>query len=410
VAQDIAWAPLAGESYTFSVWVRSSGNELAIGSVRLWGLGGTSEFGETYFVVGPQWTLVTAPLDVANSGHTSMRAEVYMDVINTNYDMDGASLARGNARDEFTTYVSYKGSDRYWTAIYTSQIMFPGSLPTGCGLVLAPGETFQEALCGAPLASAYGGPILLTPAVGLNNAVKNEMQRLAPKYVFCIGLSSTVVNAVKAALPGATVTAINGSGGSVYDMSRKVANALKSKAGSMASLAIITRGDMFPDAIAVSPLACAHRWPVILTNKGDGSPLHPSAIAALSDLGITQALKVGTYATLPAGVGGVGNCSGSDRYYTNRNVVEWSFKFAQIGLAHVAFTTGDKFPDALAAGPYLAQYRGLLFLSPLNGPVPPPIVSDIIAHCVVPNHGAIHRVSFIACIQPVIGQVVALLP
>ena len=126
-------------------------------------------------------------------------------------------------------------------------------------------------------------------------------------HVFVIGLSDTVVNAVKAALPAPAVTAINGAGGSVYDMSRKVANALASKVGDMtAATAIITIGTNFPDAIGVSPLACSKLWPIILTDKTDGSPLHASALAALTDLGITKSLKVGTYATYPAGVTGAG--------------------------------------------------------------------------------------------------------
>ena len=68
--------------------------------------------------------------------------------------------------------------------------MFPGALPADSGLVLAPGETFPEALCGAPLAAAYGGPVLLTYKTALASTTSRaEMQRLAPKYVFCIGLS-----------------------------------------------------------------------------------------------------------------------------------------------------------------------------------------------------------------------------
>ena len=54
-------------------------------------------------------------------------------------------------------YRSLKGSDRYDTAIRLSQAMFPGALPPGSGLVLAPGETFPEALCGAPLPRRMGG-------------------------------------------------------------------------------------------------------------------------------------------------------------------------------------------------------------------------------------------------------------
>ena len=129
------------------------------------------------------------------------------------------------------SYPSYRGSDRYDTALKLSKAMFPGALPADSGLVLAPGETFPEALCGAPLAVAYGGPVLLTPSAGLNNGVKAEILRLAPKYVFCIGLSPTVVSAVLTAMgPSVTVVPINGT--DPYVMSHNVAHALAAKVGS----------------------------------------------------------------------------------------------------------------------------------------------------------------------------------
>ncbi len=304
-------------------------------------------------------------------------------------------------------YASIRGTDRYDTAIKLSQAAFPGGLASDCGLVLAPGETFQEALCGAPLAGAFDGPVLLTYRSALANNVKAELQRLAPSNVFCIGMSDAVVNAVVAALPGTTVTAINGAGGSVYDMSYKVAKALGAKLGGamFGSPAIITRGDVFPDAIGVSPLACAKRWPILLTESGGIAALNASAAAALSELGLANALKVGTYVTLPAGVTGLANLSGADRYVTNRNVAEWAKTKAGLAFTHLGVATGDKFPDALASGPYLAKEDGILLLSPLNGPLPAVIGAEITA-----NRSAVEHVTFIACIEPVIGQVKALLP
>jgi hypothetical protein len=296
------------------------------------------------------------------------------------------------------------GKHRYETAQLVSRAMFPDPLPVGCGVVVAPGETFQEALCGAPLAAAYGGPVLLTPKAGLENGTKAELLRLAPTYVFCIGLSTTAVNGVKAALPpSTTVTSITGS--TVYHMSHNVANALKAKLIDMSGMtAIVTIGTKFPDAIGVSPLACSQFWPIILTDRTD-SVLHAQAQAALADLGIRKVLKVGTYSKLPTGIEGIDNLSGNDRYYTNAKVAQWAAENAGLTFAHTAVATGDKFPDALAAGPFLAQDGGTLLLSPLLGPLPTPIATTVTAH-----RTEIEQVTFIACIQPVIGQVKALLP
>ena len=61
------------------------------------------------------------------------------------------------------TYSSIRGTDRYDTAIKISQAMFPGALPAGSGLVLAPGRPSPRRCAARRLAAAYGGPVLLTP-------------------------------------------------------------------------------------------------------------------------------------------------------------------------------------------------------------------------------------------------------
>ncbi|MBN1629318.1 MAG: cell wall-binding repeat-containing protein [Thermoleophilia bacterium] len=322
------------------------------------------------------------------------------------------------AADDFTyvdavvTYTSIRGTDRFDTALKLSQAMFPAALPPDSGVVLAPGwESYQEALCGAPLAAAWGGPVLLSSKTVLYSGVAAELTRLDPDHVFCIGLTgTTVADGVRALLPGAAVTSINGVLDNVYHMSYLVANALGSrvdaKGGDISSATgIVTVGYNFPDAIGVSPLACYKKWPVLLTDHGGNDPMNAHAVQAMNELGITTYVKAGTYAPDPDGITGVGNCSGADRYYTNAGVAVWAQAHAGLTYAHTALTTGDKFPDALAGGPYVALDHGMLLLSPLLGPLPAPISNLISA-----NQAEVQHVTFIACIEPVIGQAKALLP
>jgi len=306
------------------------------------------------------------------------------------------------------TYSSIRGTHRYQTAQLISKAMFAGQLPDGAAAVVAPGETFQEALCGAPLAAAYGGPVLLTPTVGLENGTRDELIRLQPDTVFVIGLSTAIVDAIRAVLPGAGVVLIEGpvNGTDVYAMSAEVAERLQEKVGDMSgATAIITIGTNFPDAIGVGPMACANLWPILLTDQPGGADLHPAAAGALADLGIEKAIKVGTYAKLPAGIDGVANLSGADRYVTNANVAAWAKAHAGVVFTHTAIATGDKFPDALASGPFLAKNDGVLLLSPLLGPVPAAIGNVLSA-----NAASVMKVTYIACIEPVISQIKALLP
>ena len=95
----------------------------------------------------------------------------------------------------------------------------------------------------------------------------------------------------------------------------------------------------------------------------------------------------------------------ADRYGTNANVANWGKANGGLAFTHTGLATGDKFPDALSSGPYLARDHGILLLSPLLGPLPPGIGALIDA-----NRPGIADFSFIAMIEPVVGQVKALLP
>jgi hypothetical protein len=100
VAQNVPIVPEPGQSYAFSVWLRAppGAHTPFKVSVALWGLGGTQENGTTTAEIGHAWTLVTAPLDVQNSGHSGLRAEIYMDTANENLDADAATLSAGDAQ------------------------------------------------------------------------------------------------------------------------------------------------------------------------------------------------------------------------------------------------------------------------------------------------------------------------
>jgi hypothetical protein len=90
---------------------------------------------------------------------------------------------------------------------------------------------------------------------------------------------------------------------------------------------------------------------------------------------------------------------------TNANVAVWAKNNAGLSFLHIGIATGDKFPDALASGPFLAADDGILLLSPLLGPLPPAVAGQITA-----NRDSVQHVTFIAMIEPVVGQVKALLP
>jgi hypothetical protein len=92
IYQDAGVTTSPGQSYTFSIWIRSSTTATVTGTVALYGLGGTLEVGATNFSAGDGWKLVSVPLDVTKTGHTSLRAQVYENTTGVTYFYDGAQL------------------------------------------------------------------------------------------------------------------------------------------------------------------------------------------------------------------------------------------------------------------------------------------------------------------------------
>jgi len=52
----------------------------------------STEHGWTTFTVGSQWTLVSAPLTITQSGHYALRAQIYEGTTGYDYNFDGAQL------------------------------------------------------------------------------------------------------------------------------------------------------------------------------------------------------------------------------------------------------------------------------------------------------------------------------
>ena len=92
VYQNVTDAALPGQSYTFSVWARAGGKAREPICVVLWGLGRSTQHGQTCTSVSTAWKLVSAPYDVSAGGLSMLRAQVYLLASGSSIDLAGASL------------------------------------------------------------------------------------------------------------------------------------------------------------------------------------------------------------------------------------------------------------------------------------------------------------------------------
>jgi hypothetical protein len=111
IYQDVAATTAPGQSYTFSIWIRSPSGAAVSGAVALWASGAGAQSDSTNFTVGGAWTLVSVPLDITGSGVTRLRAQVYETTPLQNYAFDGATFAPGETTDAQLPAVSAMMTD-----------------------------------------------------------------------------------------------------------------------------------------------------------------------------------------------------------------------------------------------------------------------------------------------------------
>jgi putative cell wall-binding protein len=272
------------------------------------------------------------------------------------------------------------GKDRYATAIAISKLGFANG---ATAVVLAGGETYSEAVCAAPLAAAYNGPVLLVPTDGVSAELSEEIQRLNPSKVFLVGVShsSRVKSTLQDLLDQPSVTSL--SGDTAYDTAVRIAEEIRGKLETVDKV-VIAPSDSFAEALAVAPLAAANGWPILLSPKDGDVPR--ATTAEIEQLGVKSALVVGTNAKLS--LTDVETKVGEDIYDTCALIAAYS---AANGLSykHTAIATGEDFPDGLAAGPYLALDKGILLLGKSTA-LPTPVLAVFQA-----NSASILKLDFI---------------
>lgn len=260
-----------------------------------------------------------------------------------------------------------EGGDRYQTAVAISQDHF-ASADTA---VLATGRVFADGLSAAGLAGAYNAPILLTQPKALPAAVAAELVRLGVSHVVICGdqraISDSVANAV-AALGKIEVERIGGV--DRYETSAMLADEVVAARGDEPELVFIARGDTFPDALSVSPIAWAHRAPILLVRPQHLPRYTVDFLSGVSGdmrtivVGGEEAVSTGVQGELSVAGLAPDRIGGTNRYDTAALVAEWADDEGLAGFGVTGVATGEVFADALCAGAGLGSSGGVLLLTP----------------------------------------------
>jgi len=276
------------------------------------------------------------------------------------------------------------GTDRFHTSVLASKAAYPSPFATGTGVVyVASGMVFPDALGAGPAAAHEGGPLLLVPPSDVPASVIQEIQRLKPKKIVVIGgeasVSAAAFNQIKAISSATTTTRVAGS--DRFDTSRKVTAA----AFTSATVAYISTGMNFPDALAGGGAAGAANAPVILV-QGGATDLDQATAALLTGLGVDDVKVLGGTASVSAGIEAdlktllgashVKRFAGDNRFETARLVNKEAFIDTNASPSYVFLSTGLNFPDALAGSAWAAKQDSPLYTVSTDC-IPPKVLADI---------------------------------
>jgi putative cell wall-binding protein len=319
------------------------------------------------------------------------------------------------------------GRDRYQTAVRVSERDFADGADT---VVIASGAGFADALSAAGLAGAYDAPVLLVPKVSLPAEVRAEIVRLGATRCLVVGGPAVVDGSVLAAIdaiPGMQ-TPKRIWGQDRYATSALVADAVFTKDGIIdfptvtyanesLALAAIARGDAYPDALALAPIAWAAKMPILLTNPGylpvpidDRLPggAAPLLIQYVVFAGGSKAISDAVY-TYVDGILPGNTCQriwGNDRYETAKKIADWSDGSPWLSYEAVGVATGVNFPDALGGGAGIAKGGGVLLMTE------PRRLTPITAAQLAAKRAVTHEVQVFggtaAVTDPVLAQIRAL--
>ncbi|MGX5682722.1 cell wall-binding repeat-containing protein [Schumannella luteola] len=247
------------------------------------------------------------------------------------------------------------GTDRFKTAVAISQANFAPNVDT---VYLANGLNFPDALSAGALAAQLGAPVILTVPTSLPDAVRDELIRLSPERIVIVGGYPSVsadVEALVEALPFSP-DVVRFAGANRFDTNQQlIRDAQTQLGGDPITVAYVSNGLNFPDALAAAPAAASKGGVVVLVN-GSATSLDAATLDLLDDLGVEDIYITGDVSSVSAGIqsqlnsiypGHVTRFAGVNRFDTASRIVAEAWPE---GAGSAILSNGLNFPDALAAG------------------------------------------------------------
>ncbi|MDP2181064.1 MAG: cell wall-binding repeat-containing protein [Actinomycetota bacterium] len=255
------------------------------------------------------------------------------------------------------------GRDRYVVSAGTSRENFE-SADT---VIIASGTAFADALAASALAGCTDGPILLTRASALPSEIVSEIRRLGAKKAIVVGGTTSVNNSVEWQLVYLGLSVKRLGGRDRYVTAALIAEEVL-KFGKHGGRVFVARGDLYPDALALSPLAYRAKAPLLLTRPG---VLPAETLAVMARHRFSRATVAGgnmsvtptVFRQIDAVCGTTVRLAGPTRYETAVAVAAKGVSSGLCSYASIGIATGVKHPDALCGGVAQGRLGGIILLT-----------------------------------------------
>lgn len=253
------------------------------------------------------------------------------------------------------------GRDRYDVAAGVSS-----GFSAADTVIVASGEKFPDALTASGLAGCLGSPLLLTRRTTLPASAVSEIQRLGAKKAIVCGGPATVDSAVlrRLAQLGLTVERIDGR--DRFEVAANTARRIRQLGGG-SGRALIARGDIYPDALSLGPVAYARKEPILLVLPGSLPQATRSALAggytSAAIAGGTASVSPGVASQIAGVVGPTVRWGGADRYQAAVTIASAGVAGGGNAWSYVAVAKGTDFADALTGGTGAGRRGGVLLLT-----------------------------------------------
>ena len=258
------------------------------------------------------------------------------------------SFFQGNAfaaKESFAGYsdIRISGSTRYHTAVEVSKKGWPNGANT---VLIARGDSYPDALAGAPLAAKLDAPILLSRPDSLPDVTKEEIKRLGATEVIILGGPGAISDKVKNEINPIVSKVDRIRGVNRFETALKIAEKLGSNSGK----AIVATGYNFADALAAAPYAAENQYPILLTNKNQIDNNVKEYLKGYSEtivVGGAAAVSEEVKNQLPSPI----RLSGQNRYETAAEIIRYGYKTNN----QIYISTGEEFADALTGSVLAAK-------------------------------------------------------